>query len=227
MASTKPRIEIGTTFRALHADTNAKWSVVKKRGRASWECVIVDCADYGGTKRVFGSEEIVKALGMGAIFTRLRDAHEDFWAARRIGEIVHYRNGFGQYVRGVIVEHGGTKMMRPTALVGKWRPSDLPRYDARGQFVSGYHAERIASGDPMQPNASNIVEAGPKANEAGIGNAPAIDLTLPERTEAQEEALRLSTLHAAVLAALTIDHSVDAVKGLQDALDRARQVLKA
>lgn len=222
----KPKIAIGTTFTALHADTNAKWTVMKKRGAAAWECQITECEDYGGTKRVFGSEEIIRSLGMGALFSKLRNAHEDFWASRKIGEIVHYRNGFGQYVRGVVVEQDGAKMMRPTALVGAWRSSDLPHYNAHGEVVCGHYATRILVGDVMQPNAGNIVEAEPKAGEDAILAAPAIDLSLPERTEAQEEAHRLKTLHEAVVAALKLDFDLDPVQRLQEALGRARAVLK-
>lgn len=200
-----------TTFPYHHADSNPLWRVVKKRGGDTWECVVTDDSpDYAGTRKVFGGEEIRRAVASAAMWDDMANDHVSWWQSRKIGETVHYDNGFGQYVRGRIVWEvteqapEGHNVMVPEALVGNWRSHDLPHYNAAGYLVESYHVRQIRDGKTMQPNYSNMVEA--RGVRPGKGEDPrgreAIDLTPPAITDEQTEAGRLSTILAETLAIL-------------------------
>jgi hypothetical protein len=143
------QVGVGTTFRYAYADSFPMWRVVKPRGDDTWDCVIVG-QEYAGTKKVFGGEEIRPAIELDRLAQRNRDEHACWWAERRSGEIVHYHYGFGQYVRGVIVEHDGQHQMRATGLVGDWKDYDL-RTDS-------HYLRKIRDGAPFQPNVGNMFE---------------------------------------------------------------------
>lgn len=149
------KITIGTRFRYSYADANPEWEVRKARGGNTWDCVIVDCPDYSGTKKVFSAEEIKACLGMQAMWKKVGDESKDFYQRLTAGSIVHYSNGHNCYVRCKVNDK---KELVPLALVGEWRDYDLPKHDECGNVILGYHAENIKNGKPMTPHASNIYE---------------------------------------------------------------------
>lgn len=87
---------------------------------------------------------------------------DDFYDGLETGSIVHYHNGFGEFVRCEVVEapddvdegilqiDKGEKCLKEVALVGKWKDYDL-RSD-------GYHMRGVREGRLFKPNASNIYE---------------------------------------------------------------------
>jgi hypothetical protein len=175
--------------------------------------------------RLIQGEKVAKLFGTDA-----ESDHGRWWAARKIGEIVHYSDGFGQFIRGEIIEHEGKKKMRPTALVGNWKAHDLPRIGADGNLHESYHVKEIREGKPMQPNFSNMVEAvGISANDKRNGvqdprGQPAIDLTPPKPDANQIEAKRLSDLRAKVMSALNNEGLFQSLD-LRDSLLAARKIL--
>ncbi len=237
MAPTK--VTVGMTFPYHYADSNPMWRVVKSRGGNSWDCVISDeAADYAGTKKVFGGEEILRYAAMAEMWSNMADEHADWWKARKVGETVHYNNGFGSYVRGVIVIEDGEKKMRVTALVGKWSSHDLPRLDAAGNLFEGTYAQYVRDGVyTMQPNYSNMVEAvGMRERDLDNGfidprGQPAIDLTLPQPSAEQTEAARYMAIIETVQALLNVDASQQPTRPysetLRAALIRAKLILDA
>jgi hypothetical protein len=86
------------------------------------------------------------------------DAHEDYYANLPVGTIVHYDNGFGQFVRCERVEGPKGKRLRELALVGNWDDYDLPRRMPDGSIHFGYHAEGVIEGRQMEPNYGSIWE---------------------------------------------------------------------
>ena len=120
--------------------------------------------------------------------------NEAFYTKERVGQLVHYSNGFGQFVRCEVVEaaeHDNTTSrdrstiggvaLRPIALVGNWREYDLPRRQANGEVRYGYNAEQVIEGKLMQPHASNIYEYEGFSDRAKIDprTLEPIDLTPP------------------------------------------------
>src|SRR4051812_4406383 len=90
------KVAIGQTFRYVHADSQPLWRVEKARGGNTWECVVTPESEWAGTRKVFGGEEILRSQQASAFWNEMHDTHDGWWAARKIGEIVHYHNGFGQ-----------------------------------------------------------------------------------------------------------------------------------
>jgi hypothetical protein len=223
------KVTIGTTFPSMYADSIPLWKVVRDRGGNAYDCVVVS-EDWTGTKKVFGGEEILAAKRSQEFYQEMADDHDTFWNNQTVGATVHYHNGFGSFVRGVIVVEDGEKKMRPTALVGKWAAYDLPRIDAAGNFQESYHARQIREGTLMQPNYSNMVEAvGVRDGETDPRGQPEIDLAVPNPTPEQVEAHRLSQIREQVLAFLDTDRDHEKAQSevLRDGLANARTFLNA
>jgi len=160
-------IKRGTLFRYVIADCNALWKVKRKSGREAWVAVVVNepveiggrmyDSDYAGTERAFLAKDIEHVLRVTAAFEAMRHEGDDFYASLKAGETVHYHNGFGEYVRCIVVAgEDGKHALREAALVGEWSAYNLK--------PDSYHAKKIASGEPFKPSASNIYEhckAGP------------------------------------------------------------------
>lgn len=196
MATKHSTVKIGTQFRSPVADENCLWRVVSKESANSWLCEVVDepyviegtsyPSDYAGTRDVFLTSAIERRVAFESLFAAAADEDETWWEAQEVGATVHYHNGFGQWVRGVIVEQDGRNMMRSTALVGDWREYDLPRRDVLGNVIAGYHARQILEGETLRPHAGNMFERG--TVPAGKGDpttlAP-LSLDVPESTAEQ------------------------------------------
>jgi len=150
-------VGIGTIFSAAYADSRVQWRVVAPRGSATWDCEIND-PDYKG-KKVFGSEEILSAIAHDRLFANLATGKDKFWEKRRVGETLHYHDGFGNFVRGVVVKNDDRKELKPIALVGNWKPHDLPMYDRSGTVRLPYQVKKINEGTSWQPDPSCVYES--------------------------------------------------------------------
>ena len=160
----KIKIGKGTKFHARYTDANPEWTVLRAVRRGVFECIVADRnADCGGMKKLFTREEIAGALQRAAAWDRMQDAHEAFYASLRPGQIVHYHNGFREFIRCEVVRletalvldrfsrfEAGTHMLRPIALVGTWHDFDL-RPDS-------YQVKKIREGSLFKPHATNIYE---------------------------------------------------------------------
>jgi len=184
----KIKVGKGTRFRSPIADGNPMFVVTRARGRGVWEAVVVaNEPDFAGTVKVFTDREIAATLAMEAFWEQNADDGASFYAGLAVGAVVHYHDGFNQWVRCEVVV-GPTvhdakphKCLKPIALVGAWRPYTLPRRCADGTVDLGYHAKTIAEGRLFEPNYTNIYESG-EVRDVGLKDPrglPAIDLTPP------------------------------------------------
>ena len=171
--TTKPtKVSKGMEFRAVYADSNALWKVLRHLGGGAWLCEIVDepieidgetyDGDYGGEQKSWLSREILGSIDMSSIFQDHADKTEEFYARLNVGDIIHYCDGFGRYVRcAIALADDGEKYAKPIALVGDWKKRDLPRRSQDGSIILGYQAERIIEPDetkPWRPNVSVVHE---------------------------------------------------------------------
>ena len=189
-------VSIGVTFRSTYADSNALWKVVSSRGR-DWLCEVVNeqfefegktyDGDYAGSQKVFMTNEIERAIKLGNFFDQKMDEHHNFYANLHEGQTIHYHNGFGQWVRCVVVNQDGKNVLKSVALLGNWHKSDLVRRLPTGSICYGYNAQKIIDGETMTPNASNLWENGcngPPFSDDPTTLAP-ISLDIPEMTAEQ------------------------------------------
>lgn len=115
------------------------------------------------------------------------EPNDVFYGSLKPGDIVHYHNGFGQYVRCEVVTAPGWKSkigtpgiagvaLKPIALIGHvrrgkeapypnevggtdgWYEWDLYRRFPDGEVHRSYHVEQVLNGELMQPHASNMYE---------------------------------------------------------------------
>lgn len=89
------------------------------------------------------------------------EADDEWWDSQEVGTILHYHNGFGEFVRCEVVdgpwasglsgEEHTSKHLQPVALVGEWR-----RHNLRPE---GFHAKKVLNREGgWRPNTGNIYE---------------------------------------------------------------------
>ena len=140
-------------------------------------------------------------------FEKQGDENEAFYASLKPGQVVHYHNGFGQYIRCTVVREGGKTALKETALVGAWREYDLPKRELDGSVRLGHHADGIAEGRTITPHMSCIWESG---KDRRFPDDPAtlepIDLSVPEMSPEEAERARLWRKVARVRALVSQQH---------------------
>lgn len=183
------KITIGTKFRSTYADANPEWEVIGHRGADTWNCEIVNCPDYSGTTKVFGGEEIRASINLSNYWKKTANDSDNFYQSLKDGQIIHYSNGFGQFVRCEVKN----KKLIPIALVGAWREFDLPKRYANGEINLPYHAKQILEKNPYTPHASNLYEysSSLQKQHANPINLKPISLNVPEMTPEQTEIAKL------------------------------------
>lgn len=180
-----------TEFRDLYADGNIRFVVRKDMGNGTFQCISED-EDYTGVVRYYDAQQIRAKLEYARNLERVFAEREDYWANRTVGEVLHYHNGFGQYIRGVVIEINGEKKLRPTAMVGNWHNSDLPKRRPNGEIYYPYNADKIINANDedaaWQPAESCVYEnplfsgAGTRFEHINPQTAEPIDLSVPDMT---------------------------------------------
>jgi hypothetical protein len=149
-------VKIGTQFRHHYADGNCLWTVVEKRGRGTWIAEInADELDYAGTQDAFTTEQIIASVNWTKAMNKSGNDSDKFFNSLKPGSVVHYHNGFNQYVRCQVTSK---QELLPIALVGDWKEYDLPKRQSDGTVYLGYHAGQITAGKTFRPHASNMWE---------------------------------------------------------------------
>lgn len=149
------KIALGTRFLHPIADANPRWEVRKSLRGNCYQVVVVDDEDFGGQTMILHASVIQDHLRAEAFTREVMKASTDFYASLTLGEIVHYHNGFGEFVRSEVVVHEGANHLKPLALVGPWKDYNL--------HANSYHVRQIREGAIFHPHASNIFE-NPKAS---------------------------------------------------------------
>lgn len=162
------KVEPGLRFRWSVADANPLWEVKKLRGKGVWECEVVNepytignktyDGEFAGKKQPFDEKDIGRAVAMERMFDGIADKAEKFYNDLKVGQVVHYSNGFGAFVRCEVVMKDGQKVLLPKALVGDWKTYDLYTRRRNGRVDLGYNPKQIEAGETMRPHASNIYE---------------------------------------------------------------------
>lgn len=156
---------VGEEVRWSAADGYARYVIVKQRPLTLGHLALGDAYQtYGSTIRGYRLKDAKAQVEADRKWKALQEAHEKesqkFYEAN-LGKMVHYHDGFGQFIRCEIVRapedvegfHNikkGDLCMKETALVGKWRSYDL-RSD-------GFHMEGCRDGRLFRPNLSNVYE---------------------------------------------------------------------
>lgn len=226
-------VKIGTQFRKAIADGNPLWEVLSITGDHA-EIVCVDepfvhdgmtfPSDYAGTRSSALVSEIRQSLSASAFFEGLVKKSEDFWKNQEDGNVLHYHNSFGQFIRGVVVTVDGKKALRPTAMVGAWGAFDAARRMPNGSIQLGYHARKIMEGTPFAPHESNVFESPSFTRNPKHGDPRTmepISLALPEPTVQEKVRQMQEGVIESVVASLQ-DTSVSVEDRLAAAIDALR-----
>lgn len=154
------RIVVGkTSFRDSYADGRPKFVVRKDMKNGLYLCISEDDMDYNGVERYYSATQIRQMVNWDNALERSLRGRDDWWAHRTAGEVLHYHNGFGEYVRGEVIVQDGEKRLQPIALVGAWKEHELPKRRPNGEVYYPYHADKVVFGTgAWQPSESNIYE---------------------------------------------------------------------
>ncbi len=176
---------IGVTFHSPYQDADPEWKVVSKDGH-NYLCKIINCPDYEGTQKVFMPKEIEKAITWQKSINNAFTNRERFYDNLQLGDIIHYHNGFNNWVRCEVVTDEGIKKLLQKELVGDWKSHDLPRR-VNGTVQLG-HAQYL--GQLFRPDPSNLFE-GTCKRYPDPRNLPAINLDVPPPTQQETQIARL------------------------------------
>lgn len=166
---------VGARFRSVRADASCLWEVKRARGRGVFECEVVNepfefeghtyDSDFAGVRDVFTRESIERALRHQEVFKALMDRQDTFYSSLEEGQILHYHDGFGAYIRCRAVrvrpEHVsphdpfkfggavGEMVLEKVEYVGNWLHFDL----SPGSF------RRSQIGKVFRPHYTNLYES--------------------------------------------------------------------
>jgi hypothetical protein len=193
------KIKPGLQFRFVVADGNPLWQVKQLKRPGVWTCVGVDepiidngktfSSDFAGQVKDFIVEDILRALRFDDFWKQQHQKHVDYYDTLRLGQIVHYDNGFRNYIRcTVVLNDVGKKALQPIAMVGAWRQYDLPHYSRGGEIIYGHYPEMIKDKKTFTPNEGSIYESPSFHNKGGLnpGADKALSLEPPPMTKDQQ-----------------------------------------
>jgi hypothetical protein len=166
--------------------------------------------------------EVRRMVGFERGWRNLIDESNAIYATLKPGEIVHYHNSFGQYIRCEAVpippnwksalghEPIGQVVLKPIALVGGirtpesrngWFEHDIFTRFADGTVHHGHHAQMILDGELFQPNGGSIFESPNyhrREGEADPREMEPMDLNPPAMTDEQERIVPLAQAMKAI-----------------------------
>jgi hypothetical protein len=187
----------GTKFFAAHKDSAPEWEVYEIASDYA-ECHVIS-PDWKGETRVFTKDEIRASIHRDRVFDRMNLSQDAFWNRQHVGDILHYHNSFGKFVRlEVVLDADGKKSGKPIALVGKWSNTDLPRRNPVGEIYYPHSAKSVVSGELHRYPIDSIWEGCLSDHYRNLHGDPtdmvAIDLSVDDMTPAQQEEARLYRL---------------------------------
>jgi hypothetical protein len=149
------RVEVGTRFRAPYEATKVTWEIYRKTADGRWLARIED-DEIAGDIGTFTTRQIEQHLGYEQELRRAQIDHEKFYRSLPIGKIVHYHDGHNRFVR---CEVTSDRKLKAIALVGNWRPDELPHNRTDGSRIVPFHSQRVLRGDVFEPRAHTVYEA--------------------------------------------------------------------
>ena len=118
------KVKSGLTFRSVVADTNALWQVRDLVSFGAddtgindpiWQC---GCIEEGyETHDVFRESKILLLANTKKAIAEMLSTNDAFYKSLNIGDVVHYHNGFGAFVRCEVVDEEGSHVLKRIGLV--------------------------------------------------------------------------------------------------------------
>jgi len=173
-------VKVGDKFHSVIADAKVEFEVTKINGDLCEAVATENNLDYIGTVKGFTVQEVQDAKSAVAFWTKYHRQQKQFYKTIEPGEVYHYHNGFGCFVR---CEVNGEKKLKAIALVGAWQDHDMPRRTRFGYESIPYHAQKVLDGELCTPNQSCIYELHQDKFDVDPRTMDPINLTLPEPTE--------------------------------------------
>lgn len=159
---------VGELLKFPAADGYARYIITKQRPLTvahlslgdAWQA---DGATIRGIRLQDAKARVASEREQRKFFDDRLARHNTFYKSLSVGDIVHLDNSFGKFTRCEVVlaaeDDGhmlspvkkGDKVLKPIALVGKWKSRDL--------WDTSYQAKNIAEGKTSRPGAQNLYES--------------------------------------------------------------------
>lgn len=216
------------------ADGSAQYMVISEKPLKLVHIAFGDAYQVSAaTIRGLTLTDVRRMVQADQFWDEIADDNATFLQKQKVGTILHYNNGFNQYVRQEVVEVNGKKKLKPIALVGDWRQFDLPHRDERGKIYYPYNAKRVVEQELSDRLQISTTYESPKCVKRDKmldpRNLPVIDLTVPPMTAEQTEAAKLWDLIVLIKETLNTespDIPRDNPKNPQQRIEAIRQLLK-
>lgn len=234
MPKVPDKVTVGLKFPYDVADGRCMFTVTEHVGKGVWRCVCDEGQDYAGSVANVDGRMILGILEMNSSFEMTFTRNSEWFESLPDGTVVHLSNGFRQFVRCRVEtgeyeeclsgETSTGKHVVAIALVGNWRPFDLPSRRADGTVSLPYHAAHVVNGTHYRPGPQHMWES-PYFQESELkdrdGDPRGLDpipLDVPEMTGEEIETSRRILLIREARDLMT-DEATD------EALDRASTIL--
>lgn len=151
------RVKVGDTFAADYCDGRYQWTVDEViDGRVVLASSDDATRDWGIDQKAWTVKDVETSRELEAKYRNVTQDSDDFWDRQELGTTLHYHNGFGEYVRGIVKSVDGVKLLDPIAMVGDWT------------HHWEYTWAKLVKGDgAWHPHASFIYESGATAAKHG------------------------------------------------------------
>jgi hypothetical protein len=110
---------------------------------------------------VFTGADLRAKARMAAFFSQAREDEQAARDALSVGQIVHYHDSFGRYLRcEVVLDDDGEKAYKPLAMVGDWGDHDTRgrvMYDATISYP--YDAQKVMQAKVFKGRADSVYES--------------------------------------------------------------------
>lgn len=231
-------VKVGDMFRFTIGDCHALWKVLRKNSYNSWECtcqnepVVINnksyMSDYAGSIRFFATSELSSYIESFKQLEQQKEEQRNWYNQLQVGQIVHYCNGFDNFVRCKVVsceetKDGYTRTLMPIGLVGNWKQYDLPRRLPDGEIYYGVYPDKIRRRECMNPHISNMYEH--KSFRRGNVNPQtllAITLDVPEMLEEEKSSAKKFKILNEIRNILDSDQNPDtAIANIRNIVEKA------
>lgn len=181
--------------------------------------------------RGLSRSDVIAQMGQQSSDNAAQDERRSFILSLKKGDNIHYHYGFGQFVRYLVTRKTPTSAtIKPVALVGKWKDSEIGHRLRTGEVMMSYHAKEILAGKEIDamlsmPHLSNMYEAASyvrahPTHDVDPRPLKPISLEVPELPQEEQEKAKLWKAVQQVSESLNVS-----VKDPRELLVRARKVI--
>ena len=222
-------VVVGAMLRFPVADGYAHYVVTKERPLTVQHVPYLDGYQISNAHiRGLKKQDVLLQIQRDKALKRIFDTRSEYLSNLKIGQIIHYHDGFNQFVRCKVVNVDGQNLLQPIALVGEWNVSALVYRYRTGEVNYEYHAKHVVNGTgAWRPSDTCIFEAPGfvRANTTDPRQLDPVSLEVPALSSEAEEEARLWVLVEQAREALSKSYENNAQISPLTMINSAKEIL--